>query len=354
MGSFCRGRDGTRRIVARDKKEEPTGFVVVVLEGKCNIATGTSFDCTNIDERIIIIIIKEEEEERKERGVAPAAKNWHGPTSTFHRLSMGIDDGAQGENVCADLRDLLPLFSSMTGDESSPPRFTSRAKSSLLSSSPLSIGPLHKKTEKKDKKKKHFHRTGNVAYARLLQLPGDVSATRYERGGVVDPWRKDTWTWREFIITAPKDGEWKQQKEGNNKNGKISKVIGREWGKKKKGEFLFGLCRSRTKSRGTTEPRLRGGGCWKREEKENFHALAAAARFPCTSCCLEWLSGVEKATRRGSSTFCRFHSLSRHFSFFAVWGLPYCKPAWPRSVHAGGARKREKKETKKKKNFPNK
>jgi hypothetical protein len=52
------------------------------------------------------------------------------------------------------------------------------------------------------------------------------------------------------------------------------------------------------------------------KRRENFHALAAAARFPCTSCCLEWLSGVEKATRRGSSTFCRFHSLSRHFSFF--------------------------------------
>jgi hypothetical protein len=97
---------------------------------------------------------------------------------------MGIDDGAQGENVCADLRDLLPpFFSSMTGDESSPPRFTSRAKSSLLSSSPLSIGPLHKKTAKKTKRKKHFHCTGNVAYARLLQLPGDVSATRYD----VDP-----------------------------------------------------------------------------------------------------------------------------------------------------------------------
>jgi hypothetical protein len=76
-----------------------------------------------------------------------------------------------------------PFFSSMTGDESSPPRFTSRAKSSLLSSSPLSIGPLHKKTAKKTKRKKHFHCTGNVAYARLLQLPGDVSATRYERGG---------------------------------------------------------------------------------------------------------------------------------------------------------------------------
>jgi hypothetical protein len=169
MGSFCRGRDGTRRIVSRDKKEEPTGFVVVVLEGKCNIATGTSFDCTNIDERIIIIIIKEEEE----RGVAPAAKNWHGPTSTFHRLSMGIDDGAQGENVCADLRDLLPpFFSSMTGDESSPPRFTSRAKSSLLSSSPLSIGPLHKKQQKRQKGKNHFPSHGQCCLRAAITIAG--------------------------------------------------------------------------------------------------------------------------------------------------------------------------------------
>jgi hypothetical protein len=87
MGSFCRGRDGTRRIVSRDKKEEPTGFVVVVLEGKCNIATGTSFDCTNIDERIIIIIIKEEEERRRKRG-GPGCQKLARPNvyvpQTFH------------------------------------------------------------------------------------------------------------------------------------------------------------------------------------------------------------------------------------------------------------------------------
>lgn len=89
--------------------------------------------------------------------------------------------------MSALISDLLPLFS-MTGDESSPPIFTSRAKSSLLSSSPLSIGPLHtqetaKRQKDKKEKKKHFPRTGNaIAYARLLQLPGDVSATRYEGG----------------------------------------------------------------------------------------------------------------------------------------------------------------------------
>jgi hypothetical protein len=77
-----------------------------------------------------------------------------------------------------------PFFSSMTGDESSPPRFTSRAKSSLLSSSPLSIGPLHKKQQKRQKGKNHFPLHGQcIAYVRLLQLPGDVSATRYD----VDP-----------------------------------------------------------------------------------------------------------------------------------------------------------------------
>lgn len=338
MGSFCRGRDGTRRIVSRDKKEEPTGFVVVVLEGKCNIATGTSFDCTNIDERIIIIIIKEEEE----RGVAPAAKNWHGPTSTFHRLSMGIDDGAQGENVCADLRDLLPpLFFFYDWRWVISSQIHQSCKIIAFVIVATFYRPITQETAKKTKRKKPF----SIARA-MLPTCGyyncRVTWVRPGMRGVVDPWRKDTWTWREFIITAPQGRRMKTTKWKDFESDR------ERMGEEEKGEFLFGLCRSRTKSRGTTEPRLRGGGCWK--EEKTFTLWLPLHDSLVLVAALNGCRVLKKQREEAVQPFAAFTLYPDTFPFFSVWGLPYCRPAWPRSVHAGGARKREKKE----KNFPNK
>lgn len=128
-------------------------------------------------------------------------------------------------------------------------------------------------------------------------------------------------------------------------------MIEREWGgEEEKENFGFRLAfADHERNRGDHRAKAARRWMLKRRKRK-----LSRRTFGCCRCTiplyqfLPWLSGVEQATRRGSSrsdVFAAFTLYPDTFPF-AVWGLPYCKAAWPRSVHAGGARKGKRKKRK--------